>query len=183
MFALCPLSPDLVPSVSISSIFKIYPEICPLSQLPLLPSSSKLCPYPVWMPVIVYQLPPTPHHLQCPQAVFHITAGVSLLTCQQPLITLLLKTVPWLSTTLRMKFRSLAKACVSCLTWLLSTSTISSFPILPSHVIPLQPLSLVSFPKAHQALPASRHVPQLFFYLKDVPPEHSATGSSLSFRS
>lgn len=136
------------------------------------------------MPVIVYQLPHTPpHHLQCPQAVFHITAGVSLLTCQPPLITLLLKTVPWLSTTLRMKFRFLAKACVSCLTWPLSTSTISSFPILPSHVIPLQPLSLVSFPKAHQALSASRHVPQLFFYLKDVPPEHSATGSSLSFRS
>lgn len=112
------------------------------------------------MPMRVYQLPPPPH-LQCPQAIFYLTAGVIILACQQDPITCLLQSVKWLSTCLRIKFRLLVRVCVSCLTWPLFTSIISSFPFFPSQV--MQPLSLVSFPKAHQAHSASRHVPKLLF--------------------
>lgn len=92
----------LVSSLTLISSFSISKYLLAASSKSILnlPSHSaytattrsypKLLLPPVWMPVIVHQLPLWPH-LKDPQTIFHITAREIILTCQSDNVTLLLK--------------------------------------------------------------------------------------------
>lgn len=92
----------LVSTLTLISSFSInkYPLAASSKSILNLPSHSastattrsypKLLLPPVWMPMIVHQLP-LPRHLKDPQTILHLTAGVIILTCQSDHVTLLLK--------------------------------------------------------------------------------------------
>lgn len=114
-------------------------------NLPSLPAStipfySKLPPPPVLMLMIVYQLPFPPPSREPTSCSQHTSWGEPSGPSTRSLM-LRLKTVKWLSASLRIKFRFLPRSMSPYLTWPLSASLSPSFPVLPSHETPSAPVS------------------------------------------